>query len=616
MKRRDFLKYGAAGVAGVTFGGVTRYPIFKIGKAFAQSSSSPWSFGVMGDTQWTPTNASGAYVDPAGTNPNSVAASIIEQVNPQFINLGVQFVIQVGDLSDEGLDASFATRATAAQELYNAGIGFFPLRGNHDYYGGEYGPLNSYGIPAFQANFPQTQGLTVFNGGPSVPQAPWGAYNFSSSNPTDPVTGNPTIELNGVSYSFDYGASGNNVRFMLLDCWPTVDSNPQSASLPEGTQNADGYAYGYTVNQQQAWVNQQLNIATRGTQHAFVFAHQPLMAEDHQDTIFSGYTNANPSWQNALFSSLMNNGVGYYISGHDHMHQRSIIQSPDGNSQVEELICQSCSSKFYTPASLTSSGWYGQKGRETSISQELYTVGFYIFTVNGPILTVDYYSDTTGNYYSTNSYPNGGTGTLITPTFNFARKETWGYNNSNNGSVTTYNLTQGGSTALTFGSTTAKISKTSTTAQDYNGRDLTKDIAAWWAPESTVSITGVTAISDCLTLLGAAAAATVGSEYGSTTYNPNDAVAIQISYDPSVTLSRTDVSNGRMISIYAMEGASGNWQKAVSLNYSSTGTPATRFVYGPWNKAYPVGYYGVDTTNNIAWAVVNHDSDFVVVKNF
>ena len=97
---------------------------------------------------------------------------------------------------------------------------------------------------------------------------------------------------------------------------------------------------------------QQLNIQTRGTDHAFVFTHQPLMAEDHQDTIFSGYTNANPAWQNAFYSCLVTNGVRYYISGHDHMHQRSIIPSPDGASKVEELICASCSSKFYTPEHL------------------------------------------------------------------------------------------------------------------------------------------------------------------------------------------------------------------------------------------------------------------------
>jgi hypothetical protein len=608
MKRRDFLKLGSAGIAGVTVGGLTRSPIFKIGNVFAQASSSPWSFGVMGDTQWTTTN----YSDPAGTNPNSVAASIISQVNPQFINLGVQFVIQVGDLTDEGIDAGIVTRATASQDLYSAGIGFFPIRGNHETYGATYSPfaLNSYAIPAIQANFPQTQGLTVYNGGPSIPQSPWGAYNFSSATDSN---GNPISDLQGISYSFDYGSSGNNVRFLMLDTWATPNSNPQSTSAPEGTVNADGYSYGYTVAQQQTWISNQLNLLTRGTEHAFVFGHQPLMAESHQDTMFSGYTNANPAWQNAFYSSLVSNGVKYYISGHDHIHQRSIIQSPDGNSNVEELICASCSSKFYTPTALSNANWFGQKTRETSMSQEMYTVGFYVFTINGPTVTVDFYSDNHGNWYSSGNYPGGGTGTFITPTFTFVKKETWGYTSGQNG-LATFTLSQGANPgwSATFGSTTAQVNKTSTTAQDYTGRSLTKDAAAWWAPQSSVSIStpSLYAISDAMTLLGAAAGAIKETE-DSNTYNPNDPVAILMSYDPTVSLSRSDINNGRMISLNSIDD-NGKCVNAVSLNFGGH----SKFIYGPWSKAYPLGTYGVDTTNNIAWAVVNNEGDFVVVKNW
>ena len=78
----------------------------------------------------------------------------------------------------------------------------------------------------------------------------------------------------------------------MLDTWATQSSNPQSAALPTGIVNADGYSYGYTVQQQQAWIDERLDIMNRGTDHAFIFTHQPLMAESHQDTMFSGYTNA------------------------------------------------------------------------------------------------------------------------------------------------------------------------------------------------------------------------------------------------------------------------------------------------------------------------------------
>ena len=62
----------------------------------------------------------------------------MKAVNAQFIQHGVKFVVEVGDLVDktgstaESVANSEDIRAAFAQELYNAGIGFFPLRGNHD----------------------------------------------------------------------------------------------------------------------------------------------------------------------------------------------------------------------------------------------------------------------------------------------------------------------------------------------------------------------------------------------------------------------------------------------------------------------------------------------------
>ena len=46
-------------------------------------ASTAWKFGVMSDTQWT-------TADPAGQNPTTVAMSIIDQLNPQFIAGGRQ----------------------------------------------------------------------------------------------------------------------------------------------------------------------------------------------------------------------------------------------------------------------------------------------------------------------------------------------------------------------------------------------------------------------------------------------------------------------------------------------------------------------------------------------
>ncbi|MGB8298573.1 MAG: metallophosphoesterase, partial [Polyangia bacterium] len=506
--------------------------------------STAWKFGVMADTQWT-------TGDPAGQNPTTVAKSIIDQITPQFIAAGVKFVIQVGDLADTGNDADETIRANAAQPLYDAGIGFFPMRGNHETYGVPTGG-NGYAIPIFQKLYPQTQGLSNT----------FGATNFSS--PTSVST-----DLNGMTYSFDY----NNARFVIIDPWvtPSVDIS------------AAGYDFGYSITQQQPWISSRLDQATRGTDHAFVMTHQPLIAEDHQDTMFQGYTNANPAMQNAFFASLQNNGVKYFLAGHDHMNQHSIIASPDGLSSVHELIGSSDSSKFYTPKSLTDANWFGQKTRETSVAQELYTVGYYIFTVDGPNVTVDFYSDNHGGWLSDASYPLG-TGrpdTNITPLFNFVKKQSWGY--SQNG--TEFLVAQGASyptTPFTFSGTTAQILAGTNTsmAMDYNSRKLTHSVDIGWDAATCETASAI------MSLWGTAE---VGAASG-------DTIVLSMSFDPSSVSAATLVSGG--FGLATQQDGSGNWINAVVQNVG--GTPA--FHAGAWSASagYGLGDYGVDTTTNTA----------------
>jgi hypothetical protein len=520
--------------------------------------AAPWRFGVMSDTQWT------VATDPAGQNPNAVPVSIINQINQQFIIQGVKFVIQVGDLTENGNDADEATRAAAAQPLINAGIGFFPMRGNHETYAN---PPNGYAIAVFQSNYPQTRGISNT----------FGTTNFSS--PTS-----VSADLTGMSYSFDYGTAGNNTRFVIIDNWVTPSKNVAPGN---------GYNYGYSIADQQAWISSRLDKNTRGTEHAFIFSHQPLIAENHQDSPFVGYTNANPDMQNAFFASLQNDGVRYYISGHDHMHQRSIITSPDGKSEVEEIIGASNSSKFYTPKSLTDANWFGQKTRETPLSQELYTVGYYIYTVDGPCVTVDYYSDTHGNWQSDSKYPDGSglADTGITPTFYFVKKETWGYCLNGKEFLVAqgkpYDIVQdsySGTTAKILGGTNAS------TAKDYNGRALTKAVDTGWSPKACCTA------SNILTLRGMA------SNLGS---SQTDVYTLSMSYD-SKGLKATDLKKG-LIGM-ATRDENCNWVNAVDYNIGGT----KKFVFGPWDASYGLGSYGVDQKTKTAWAVVNYEGEFAV----
>jgi hypothetical protein len=544
------------------------------------ASAAPWKFGVMSDTQWT------APDDPAKQNPNGVAVSIIKQINQQFINHGVKFVIQVGDLTENGNDVDIQTRALAAKQLYDAGIGFFPMRGNHETYAN---PANSYGIPAFQSNFPQTRGLSNT----------FGATNFNS--PT--LTGSYPDDLKGMSYSFDYGTAGNNARFVIIDDWATSNKRVDAA----------GYPYGYSISDQQSWIDGRLNKNSRGTQHAFVFSHQNLIGENHQDSLFNGYTDANPDVQNAFFASLQMNGAKYYISGHDHIHQRSIISSPNGAFNVQELICASNSSKFYTPKSIAippaTDNWKGQKRAETSLSQERYTVGFYLFTIDGPRVTVDYYSDDHGNWASDNCYPDGATpqscttpGSHITPTFNFVKKETWGY--SLNGQE--FLISQGQTYTCvidSFETTVARIlgGANGSAAQDYNLRPLTKAVNTGWTDVATwrnefflrwFKKPGFDFASNVLTLWGMA---DLGSDQ-------TDIYTLSMTYEGIPLYGKGDFG-------IATKDGNGKWINAVDKNIGSN---IKKFVIGPWKPEYGLGMYGIDLKAGAAWAVIDYNGDFAV----
>lgn len=177
--------------------------IFLLGNA----KGEPWKFGLIADTQWP--SAIGSDSLSGFKNPNSVAVDIINQVNKEFISKGVNLVIAVGDITDNGTILALDTRVTYVQALYNAGIAFYPLRGNHE--------STKTAAIEFKRIFPQTQD-GVNNATPAD------AFVYTDSAQTKPVakTGStftigsgfssPSTPLSGLSYAFTY----NNATFILL----------------------------------------------------------------------------------------------------------------------------------------------------------------------------------------------------------------------------------------------------------------------------------------------------------------------------------------------------------------------------------------------------------------
>jgi hypothetical protein len=578
--------------------------------------AAPWSFGVMGDTQWNCADD--------GQNPNTVAAGLIQQLNREFINKGVKFVIQVGDLTDKagsfsttvtktvyGVITTYLTtniqaidtRAIFAQPLYNAGIGFFPLRGNHED-GTAKIPRTQITVGESTASefvriFPQTSGGRqnntpgrVFNipnpdsATQPFPAATSRAFSLGSNFSSPAIPG-----LKGLSYSFDF----ENARFVLLDQFTRSDGSGNTT-----TNN--------NILDQLPWIDAQLaGKPARG--YAFVFSHKNLIGESHSDVLFGANPSANVPGQQTFCSSLKTHGVRYAFGGHEHLHQRSFIKSPnvaDPAPVVQEIIAASDSSNFHIPYGNRllpgtmnndlnfDTPVYGISNgpRETPISQELYKIGYYIVTVDGPLVTVDYYSaDNTGS-----NFDSGAKEYLVTrtPILTFKKKETFGY--SLNGKE--FLVSQGESyTDIqdSFEGTTARIldGTNGSTAKDGSSRALTKVVATGWTPRKEDIVA-----SDILILWGM-------SDLGR---DQTDVYTLSMTYDHK-SLRPLYLDKGTFV--IATRDANGKWVNAVNMNAGGT----KKFVVGPWKHGYKLGTYGFDPGTHTAWTVINHNGNFAVVRN-
>jgi len=632
IDRREFIKRSAVGMGAIAAtmvaGGCgTSFsdpaaPAGPVAALVGPNSTTAWKFAVMGDTQWVAT-----YDD--GKNPDAVPVDIINQLNQQFIAQGVNFVVQVGDMTENASStavntgkyssgaASYTytnlqaecTHAAFVQTLYNAGIGYFAHRGNHDsdpttateftriYPQTQNGIMNA--TPADVFNTPNNDsGVQPFPAKTRLTNFTIGS-NFSSPSAADVGSAN----LKGLTYSFDV----NNARFVLIDQF-----NPPDNMGPNGQA---AYSINTTVVQQKPWISSVLSNKPAGIQHSFVFSHKGLITQQHIDTLFgdcpadaatavyNGKTQAGSVGMNDFIRTLSSNKAKLYFCGHDHIHNRSIVKSTDDNgaAQVTHILCQSASSKFYTPNENNAAGQapvppctsndafycpttpasvYGT--RQTQLSQELYTVGYYIVTVDGANVSVDYYSAPTYSVFSSGKENQINT----TPTLNFTKRETFGY--SQNGKQ--FVLGNGASfTAVQDtgpSGTVAKIlsGNNNNPTTDPSGRQFYNSVNTGWKAETT------DIASDILVLWG------MGYTLGS---SQTDVYTLSLSYDKT--------KGGAFV--LATPDGNGNWINAVDQNLGG----AKKLVTGPWKAGYALGTYGIDAATNTVWAVINYNGYFAAV---
>jgi len=239
---------------------------------------------------------------------------------------------------------------------------------------------------------------------------------------------------------------------------------------------------------------------------------------------------------------------------------------------------------------------YNRPQRELPIQQELYTVGYYIFTVDGPKVTVDYYSSLNGCSSSWDSTTD--CDLKVTPRLSFIKRETFGY--SLNGKE--YVVRPG--EELTIVNDTCRIKNSQNTMAEilngtnktfttlFDGRPAVQNINTGWDIRDDIDISaGV--VSDLLTLWGMQDV--IGNK-------KCDTYVLSMSYDTTIR---------GPLSIYSKDSI-GNWNKTVHCNND---TSVSHFVVGPYRQSFGLGTYGIDPATHTVWAVVDHDGDFAIIKS-
>jgi hypothetical protein len=592
---------GTDGSPATTDSGGDGAPVNTCGDA-GEPQADSWSFGVIGDTQW-PTTTDEAQ------NPNAEPVSIINQTNAALVAQGVRFVVQVGDLigdsssnkatQDNPTDrASIDTRATYAQALYNANIGFFPVRGNHEPF--------AFEADEFKTVFPQTQ-----NGGNnSTPLSAFGAHGDADaglvpkygssfvvgSNFDSPKADGGPSKWQGLTYSFDYA----NVRFLLLDQYDQDDDKTN----PDASVN-------HNIASQESWIDSTLSGRPQGS-HAFVFSHKGLITEEHVDVLLGSTPAENPDDQNAFMASLQANGVHYLIHGHDHMHDRARVVSPDQKSSVTTLTAAANSWYMYTPCNNTVVPDGGAKnvckdsagnviqpsvdqyfnppnGRKTLLAQDLYKVGYYVVSVSGPQVTVAYYAS------DDNAVQDPGDQSQwilpASPLLTFTGpRDTFGY--SQNGKE--FVIAQGASyssIADSYQQTRAAVldGTNKNILTSVTGRPFSKAVDTGWAPRTCATA------SDALTLWGMANQ--VDSAVG-------DVYVLSMTYDAQSVSD--DRARGGKVGLVTKQN--GHWVNAVDANLESSSQK--HFTVGAYDPSsnFKLGTFGIDPLAHTAWAVIDYGS--------
>jgi hypothetical protein len=232
--------------------------------------------------------------DSWGTD-NGVNTTILAEIARATVDEGVDFTLVIGDLTfgyaedQAGFESKLTTWRNTMQPVYDAGIGVYPCRGNHDATG-----VN----PSFDPTGVLSKAAwdNVFSGSYALP-------------------GNGPAGEENVTFSFTWG----NVLVVGLDQYGS---------------------HFQRVNQ--TWLDAQ--FASNTQPHVFVFGHEPAFKIFHEDCL-DDY----PNERNAFWESITSVCGRTYFCGHDHFYNHTRIDDGDGNlaNDIHQFDVATSGSSFY-----------------------------------------------------------------------------------------------------------------------------------------------------------------------------------------------------------------------------------------------------------------------------
>ncbi len=258
------------------------------------SAAEPWRFIITCDSR-------GGFA--TGVNDPILAEMVRETLawNAEFLVFAGDLVYGAGIPPDQ-FETQLWNWVKIVRPLYNAGVGVYVCRGNH-----EVGDM--------------------WRAEPNEPPNPKDNYALRWLN----VFGSDThSELKlpdngpaGEKY-MSYAVAHKNVLVVALDEYAGM-----------------GHHAVHSVNQ--AWVDAQLRANTKP--HVFAFGHEPAFRTFHTDCL-----DAYPDRRDALWRSLASAGARVYTCGHDHYYDHARIDDGDGNpnNDIHQLIVATAGAPSYS----------------------------------------------------------------------------------------------------------------------------------------------------------------------------------------------------------------------------------------------------------------------------